>query len=529
MHAYQGPGRAVAFAANAMCSTSHPLAAKTALDMIERGGNAADAAVAGALVLGICEPMMCGLGGDVFAMIRAPGQTRIAGLNGSGRSPAGLDAEMLRKEGLTSVPLDSVHSVTLPGAVDAFDRLVSDWGKLELAEVLEPAILYAECGVPVCHRSAIDWKTFAQRLHGPGRVHYLDDGRPYSPGRIFASPAQAEALRLVAREGRDAFYSGPIMEDMLTTLKAAGGRHSNEDFAAVQADYVEPISATYRDYVMTELPPNGQGITALLIANILARFDLKALDPNGARRVHLEAEATRLAYGARDRFVGDPQYADLRISHMLSDATADALASLIDLNRATPNLDDRSEAVHRDTVYICVVDKERLAVSLIYSTFWPFGSGLASERYGISFQNRGAGFNLTKGHVNELEGSKRPLHTLVPGFMEKAGSFVMPFGVMGGPFQATGHAHLLSNMADFGMDLQEAIDSPRSFADTAKGELVLEAGFSETVAAELIAMGHAVTRAPIGLGGAQGIQIDVERGILIGGSDPRKDGVALGF
>jgi gamma-glutamyltranspeptidase/glutathione hydrolase len=319
------------------------------------------------------------------------------------------------------------------------------------------------------------------------------------------------------------------MEDMLTTLRAAGGRHAEEDFAAVQADYVAPISATYRDYSMTELPPNGQGITALLIANILARFDLGTLDPNGASRVHLEAEATKLAYGARDRLVGDPEHADLRIGHMLSDATADALASLIDPKRATANLDDRSEAVHRDTVYICVVDKERMAVSLIYSTFWPFGSGLASERYGISFQNRGAGFSLKKGHVNELRGSKRPLHTLVPGFMEKAGSFVMPFGVMGGPFQATGHAHLLSNMADFGMDLQEAIDSPRSFADTAKGELVLEAGFSETVAAELTAMGHAVTRAPIGLGGAQGIQIDVERGILIGGSDPRKDGVALGF
>jgi gamma-glutamyltranspeptidase/glutathione hydrolase len=529
MHAYNGPGRAPAFAAEAMCATSHPLAARTALDIIAAGGNAVDAAVAGALVLGLCEPMMCGLGGDAFAMIRVPGRDGLVGLNGSGRAPAALDAARLRGEGHTSVPLESAHSITLPGAVDTFDRLVRDWGRLELAAVLEPAIRYAERGVPVCHRSAIDWAKYGERLHGPGRIHYLDDGRPFGPGRMFASPSQAEALRLIASEGRDAFYKGAIMEDMLATLKAAGGLHEAADFAAVEADYVEPIGTAYRGHVLTELPPNGQGVTALLIANILSRFDLGGLDPNGSRRVHLEAEATRLAYGARDRFVGDPRHAELRLEHMLSDATADALASLIDPRRATPHIDRRAEAVHRDTVYICVVDGDRMAVSLIYSTFWPFGSGLASERYGISFQNRGAGFSLSEGHVNELKGSRRPLHTLIPGFMEKPGAFIMPFGVMGGPYQATGHAHVLSNIADFGMDVQEAIDSPRSFADAEEGRLVLEAGFSDAVAAELAAMGHAVMRAPIGMGGAQGIQIDLDRGILVGGSDPRKDGVALGF
>lgn len=528
MHAYQGPGRRVAFASEAMCSTSHPLAAKTALDIIAQGGNAVDAAVAGAVVLGICEPMMCGLGGDAFAMVRVPGQDGIVGLNGSGQAPAALDADRLRADGLTSIPLDSVHSITLPGAIDAFDRLVRDWGRLDLAAVLEPAIRHAERGVPVCHRSAIDWSAFGGRLRGPGRAHYLDSGRPFAAGQLFSSRPQAEALRLIAREGRDAFYEGPIMDDMLATLKAAGGLHVAEDFSAVEAEYVEPIATTYRDHVLTELPPNGQGITALLIANILSRFDLRELDPNGTLRVHLEAEATKLAYGARDRFVGDPRHADLRIARMLSDSTADALAALIDPRRAAPGPDPRAEAVHRDTVYICVVDKDRMAVSLIYSTFWPFGSGLASERYGISFQNRGAGFGLAEGHVNELKGGRRPLHTLIPGFMEKPAAFVMPFGVMGGPFQATGHAHVLSNMADFGMDLQEAIDCPRSFADSARGELVLEAGFSDAVAAKLGEMGHKVSRADIGMGGAQGIQIDLARGILIGGSDQRKDGLALG-
>lgn len=528
MHAYQGPGRSAAFASGAMCSTSHPLAAKTALDVIGRGGNAVDAAVAGAVMLGLCEPMMCGLGGDAFAIIHSPRLGRVIGLNGSGRSPSALDAALLRAQNVSEIALDSIHSVTIPGAVNAFDRLIADFGELSFAEVLEPAIACAKKGVPVCHRSAIDWKTFGDRLRDDGRTHFLDDGQPYRPGTIFRALGQADALRLIARDGKDAFYRGPIMEDMLTSLAEAGGLHSAEDFAAVSADYVDPVSVGYRGHTLTELPPNGQGATALLLAKILERFDLSKLDPNGARRAHLEGEATRLAFNARDRFIGDPQHAALRLEHMLSDETADALAALIDPQRATPHLERSSEAVHRDTVYICVVDAQRTAVSLIYSLFWPFGAGLASKRFGICFQNRGAGFNLTEGHVNELKGGKRPLHTLIPGLMAGPGSYVMPFGIMGGPFQATGHARLLTNLVDYGMDIQEAIDAPRSFADPATGQLVLETGYDDTVAAELAEMGHKITRAPIGLGGAQAIQIDLERDLLIGGTDPRKDGIVLG-
>jgi gamma-glutamyltranspeptidase/glutathione hydrolase len=529
MHHYQGPGRSVAFSAKGMCSTSHPLAAMTALDIMRQGGNAVDAAVAGAVVLGLCEPMMCGLGGDVFAMLSLPGRNGIVGLNGSGHAPAALGAGLLREQGHGCMPLASVNAITLPGAVEAFDRLVRDWGRLELGEVLGPAIRVAEEGVPVCHRSARDWETFAGRLWGTGVSHYLDGGRPYRAGQRFASPAQAEALRLIARDGKDAFYRGAIMQDMLSTLNAAGGLHSAEDFAAVESDYVEPISVDYRGFTLTELPPNGQGVTALLLAKILERFDIGKMDPNGARRIHLEAEATRLAYDARDRFVGDPVSSMLRLDHMLSDSTADALAALIDPDHAQPTIRERAEAVHRDTVCICVVDEDRCAVSLIYSIFWPFGSGLASERYGISFQNRGAGFSLTEGHVNELKGGKRPLHTLIPGFAERRGEYLMPFGVMGGAYQATGHAHLLSNLADFEMDIQAAIDAPRSFADPVTGKLMLEIGFGDDVAASLSKMGHEVERAKIGMGGAQAIQIDIKRGILVGGTDPRKDGVALGY
>lgn len=529
MHDYTRPGRAVAYAANAMCATSHPLAAKTALDTIAQGGNAVDAAVAGALVLTFCEPMMCGLGGDVFAMIRLPETGELIGLNGSGRAPAGLDAQILRDQGFSKVPPNSVHAVTVPGAVDAFSRLISERGNLDLATVLAPSIRAAEEGVPVCRRSAFDWRDEWGQLQAHGRDHYLKDGAPYAEGDLFRSQAQAEALKLIAREGADAFYRGAIAEDMVDSLREAGGLHTADDFAATRATAVTPISTDYHGTTLHELPPNGQGATALLLANILARFDLAKLDPNGAQRIHIEAEATRLAYDARRRFLADPDHATLRLDHMLSLDTADRLASLIDPKRASHDLDRRAEAVHRDTVYITVVDQNRMAVSLIYSVFWAFGSGFASKRFGISLQNRGAGFNLFEGHFNELKGGKRPLHTLIPGFAERAGAYSIPFGVMGGMYQATGHAHFLSNVVDWGMDVQAAIDAPRAFADPETGLLDIEAGFSPSVVAELEAMGHKINRVPIGMGGGQAIQIDWQRGVLAGGTDFRKDGVALGF
>lgn len=529
MKHYHGIGRRTAFASEAMCATSHPLAAQTALEILRRGGNAVDAAVAGAVVLGLCEPMMCGLGGDVFAMVRDPASGRIHGLNGSGRAPAALNAAHLRAEGLRAVPLESVHAITLPGAVDAFERLLKAHGRMGFPEVLEPAIRHAEAGVPVCHRSAIDWSVFGGRLWGAGQQHYLKSGAAYQAGQIFASPAQAAALRLIASEGAEAFYQGAIMQDMLATLQAAGGHHTAKDFAAVAATEVSPIRVSYRGHDLVELPPNGQGATALLLAKILERFDIATLEPAGAQRIHLLAEATRLAYLARNRFIGDPEHGAIDVARLLSDETADALADSIDPCKASATLEQRVEALHRDTVYICVVDQSGLSVSLIYSTFYPFGSGLASERFGISFQNRGAGFNLHEGHPNELQGSKRPLHTLIPGFIEQAGSYSMPFGVMGGPFQAAGHAHFLSNLVDFGMDVQEAIDCPRSFADISTGNLEVESGISDRVLAELAERGHQIRRVEIGMGGAQAIRANLKTGQLEGGSDQRKDGLALGY
>jgi gamma-glutamyltranspeptidase/glutathione hydrolase len=526
MRDFQLPGRSPVLAANAMCATSHPLAAKIALDILQAGGNAADAAIAGAVLLGIAEPQSCGIGGDCFVLVKPAGAETVVALNGSGRAPAGLSAAALRARGMASIGTEAIESVTMPGAVDAFAALAERHGRLGLAALLAPAIRYAEDGVPVAPRVAFDWADDGPRLSGAARRFYLRDGRPLVTGDIFRSPGQAEALRRIVREGRAGFYAGEVAEDMVRSLRAAGGTHTLDDFGSTACAWAEPVAGAYRDHDLIEHPPNGQGATAILLLKILARFDIAALDPSGPERTHLEAEAAKLAYDARDRFIADPGHTT-RLDHMLSDATADRLAALIDPWRAMDQVTRRTEAIHRDTVYITVVDRDRMAVSLIYSTYWGFGAGIASERFGILFQNRGAGFTLAEGHPNEAGGGKRPMHTIIPAMLGQRGRIVMPFGVMGGSFQPMGHAHLTSNLLDFGMDLQEAIDAPRCMAEA--GVLKLERGYSPATRAALAAMGHEVVDPDGPLGGGQAIRIDHERGLLIGGSDPRKDGCALGF
>lgn len=526
MRDFQHPGRSEIFAVNGVCATSHPLAAKTAIDILERGGNAVDAAIAGAVLLGLAEPQSCGIGGDCFVLVKPAGREDVIALNGSGRAPAGLSAEALRARGLTTVGTESVEAVTIPGAVDALCRLAEDHGRLGIAACLAPAIRYADEGIPVAPRVAFDWADSADRLQGPGRRHYLASGRAPAAGDLFRSPAHADALRLIARHGRAGFYDGPVAEDMVATLRAAGGCHTLEDFAATRADYGMPISGAYMGHEVLEHAPNGQGATALLLLNILKRFDLARLDPFGSERAHIEAEAAKLAYDARDRFIADPDHVT-RLEHMLAEATADRLAALIDPDRAMPAAAQAAEAVHRDTIYITVVDRDRMAVSLIYSTYWSFGSGLASDRYAILLQNRGAGFSLVPGHPNEAGPGKRPMHTIIPGMLRQGGRLVMPFGVMGGAYQPNGHARLLTNILAYGLSPQEAIDAPRSFATA--GMLKLERGYDRRVAAELAAKGHEVTVPDEPLGGAQAIVVDHARGVLVGASDPRKDGCALGY
>ena len=525
MRDFHLPGRSPVLATGGMCATSHPLAAQTAVDILTRGGNAMDAAIAGAVLLGICEPQMTGIGGDCFVLYSPAGSDEVHALNASGTAASAQNAADMRAKGLETVPLYDAQAVTIPTAMDGFCHLSENVGKMGLDAVLAPAIHYAETGVPVAARVAFDWATSANVLQGAARKHFLVDGKAPASGEMFAAPGQAEVLRRVAKEGRDAFYQGEVAEDMLAALNAAGGLHSVDDFANAKATPSTPVSGGYKDIDVVEHPPNGQGATALLMLNILSQFDIAGMDPLGAERIHIEAEATKLGYDARNRFLADPDHTT-RLEHMLAPETAQKLAALIDPKRAMAAAAPLSEAVHKDTIYITVVDGDGMQVSLIYSIFHGFGSGIASDKFGILFQNRGAGFTLEDGHPNELKGGKRPMHTIIPGMIRKAGKVIMPFGVMGGAYQCCGHARFASNITDFGMDPQAAIDAPRSFVDN--GVLQVERGYSDAVRAELAAMGHKVEIPETAIGGAQAI-LSHESGVLEGASDPRKDGCALGY
>ena len=525
MRDFQMPGRSGVFAENGMCATSHPIAAQAALDILKQGGNAMDAAIAGAVLLGVCEPQSTGIGGDCFALISSAGSDEVQAFNGSGRAPAAANAADLRARGLSAIPLYSAEAVSVPGSIDGFCQLSEEHGKLGLDTILQPAIHYFENGVPIAPRVAFDYELASKVLNPAGRRHYLINDKAPAIGALFHLPGQAEVLRRVAAKGREAFYEGEIAEDMVNSLRAAGGVHEMSDFAAVKGNPTTPVSGDYKGIELVEHPPNGQGATAILLLNILKHFDIAGMDPRGTERAHIEAEAAKLAYDARNRFLADPDHTT-RLDHMLAPETAEKLAALIDPKRAMPAAAPLTEAVHKDTVYITVVDKDRMAVSLIYSTFYGFGSGIASEKFGILMQNRGAGFTLQEGHPNELAGGKRPMHTIIPGMLRENGRVIMPFGVMGGAYQPAGHARFLSNMMDFGMDPQAAIDMPRLFPED--GKLKVERGYGEAVHRELADLGHDVTIPPGPIGGAQAIRIH-ENGVLEGASDPRKDGCATGY
>ncbi len=525
MRDFQASGRSPTFASNGMCATSHPLAAKVAVQMLEAGGNAVDAAIAGAVLLGICEPQMTGIGGDCFVLLTPAGEDRVVALNGSGRAPAALDAALMREKGLKTVPLRGVEAVTIPGAIDAFCTLSRDFGKLGLAASLAPAIHYAEAGVPVAPRVAFDWAQSVDALQGAARDKYLWHGAAPVAGQMFRAPEQAEVLRRVAMQGRAGFYEGEVAEDMVTSLRAAGGVHTLDDFAVCRSAYTDPISGGYGGLDLWEHPPNGQGATAMLMLNILKHFDVESMAPFGAQRAHIEAEAAKLAYDTRNRVIADPDHTH-RLEHLLSLNTAAKLAVLIDPKRAMSADLPGAEAVHKDTIYITVVDQDRMCVSLIYSVFHAFGSGIMSDKFGVMFQNRGAGFTLEADHINEAKGGKRPMHTIIPGLLKKDGKPYIPFGVMGGAYQPCGHARFVSNLTDFGMDVQAAIDAPRSFAEGI--QLKVERGYGASVRQELADMGHTVVIPDGPIGGGQAIELR-DDGVLVGGSDPRKDGCALGY
>jgi gamma-glutamyltranspeptidase/glutathione hydrolase len=520
------PGRSEVYAADGMVAASHPLATLAALDALRAGGTAADAAVTAAAALGVLEPQMTGIGGDCFCLVAKPGKP-VWGYNGSGRAGAAARAEALVAQGITDITAESVHSVTVPGACEAWAAVLKAHGRFGLDRALAPAIRYAEEGMPVAPRVATDWERYGDVLRrdsGAAR-HLLLNGRPPTAGDRMKYPALAAVLRAVAAGGPKAFYEGAAAADIVATLSARGSFLRTEDFARHQGDVVEPISANYRGLDVVELPPNNQGVAALVLLNILERFDLAALDPGGAERLHIQLEAARLAYAVRDTHVADPAFMRTPVPALLDKGFARTLADRIDRSKRVPM--PKAPAPGSHTVLITVVDRDRTAVTLINSLFREFGSGIATEKTGILLHNRGSGFVVDPAHPNAIGPSKRPLHTLVPALAMRDGRCELAFGVMGGHYQAMGHAHFITNMIDYGMDLQTALEYPRVFF---LGEVTeVERGVSPAAIEGLRTRGHDVQLRPLPFGGGQAIRIDWERGVLIGASDHRKDGCALGY
>ncbi len=527
MRDFQVPGRSAAYADNGMIATSHPQATLAGLDVLRRGGNAVDAALTAVAALCVIEPQATGIGGDGF-FLYAPKAGGVQAFNGSGRAPAALSIDKLKSLGIDQVSLESVHSVTIPGAIDAWCRLHAAHGSLPMEEILAPAIQFAELGYRIQPRVASDWAGQAGRLsvHADTKACFLPGGVAPGVGDKFAQPTLGATLRAVAKHGAKGFYQGPVAEMMVKALNALGGLHSLEDFAGHDSDFVDPIQTGYRGVDIFECPPNGQGMTVLILLNILSGFDLSPGALSDADRIHVLSEATKLAYAERARWCADPAVAPAPLDRLLSKQHADQLRAKISMQQAM-DLAVNDGSRHKDTTYLTVVDRDRNAISFINSVFHAFGAAIYDPASGVMFQNRGLGFVLDPDHPNALAPKKRPMHTIIPGMAMKNGRAFMPFGVMGGQFQSSGHSQLLSRILDEGLDPQEAIERPRTFAYD--GVLQVENTVPAPVLADLEARGHKIQVQTSPLGGAQAIQIDWERGVLIGGSESRKDGCALGW
>lgn len=514
------------FTGRAMIATSHPLATAAGLEVLQSGGNAVDAALAAAAVQCVVDPLMTGIGGDCFVLY-APAGGGVKALNGSGRAPAAASVEAYRAalpEG--EIPQTSAQGVTVPGSISAWCRLHADHGSRPLAQLFARAISHARDGFVVTPRVAQDWARNAATVGNDphAAAHFLPDGHAPAAGDRFAQPLLADRLAEIAERGAAAFYTGPAAEAMVARLRELGGLHTAEDFAAGEngAEWVTPISASYRGHDIYQCPPNGQGVAALLILKLMERYDTAAL--SDADLLHLHAEATKIAYHHRDALLGDPQSCPGLVETLLSEPVLDTLRARIDMARAAkPALWDEPE--HKDTIYLCVVDEEGNAISFINSLFHAFGSGRLDPATGVLFNSRGASFRLIEGHPNAVGPMKRPMHTIIPGMVMKDGRAVMPFGVMGGQYQAAGHAAFLAAVLDRGMGLQAAMDLPRSFATG--GVLEVEPTVAPDIRADLEARGHRVKVVEGPMGGSQAIRIG--NGVLEGGSDSRKDGMALGY
>jgi gamma-glutamyltranspeptidase/glutathione hydrolase len=512
-------------------ATSQTLASQAGAQVLARGGSAADAAIAANAVLAVVEPMSCGMGGDLFAIYWEARTGKLWGLNASGWAPRGLTIEVLKQRGYSSMPQSGILSVSVPGAVEGWKKLHGRFGRLPWQDLFAPAVYYARNGFPVTEIIAEHWKDSEAKLAADAEARrvFLPGGVPPKTGEIFRNPDLARAFELLARLGPDAFYKGPIAEALLRTSRRLGGVLAPEDLSEFEAEWVEPISTTYRGWTVYELPPNSQGIAALEMLNIMEHFPLPEWPAASARACHVKIEAQKLAYEDLRRYVGDPRFARVPVRGLLSKAYAAERARLIRPDRAecAPSAGSPPPG---DTVYLAVVDREGNIASLIQSIYLHFGSGVVVEGMGFHLHNRAALFELDPGHPNALAPRKRPFHTIIPAFMEK-GPLKVGFGIMGGYNQAQAHAQFVSYLADHGMNIQAALEAPRFTKLTFGGcDLMMESRVPLDVRSELARLGHRITwlgEFSGSVGGGQVVMHDAAARVNYGASSPRKDGAAV--
>ncbi|MBI5301748.1 MAG: gamma-glutamyltransferase [Chloroflexi bacterium] len=537
--------RSPVFARNGMVAASQPLAAMAGIRILQAGGNAADAAVATAATLNVTEPTSTGLGGDMFALFYDAQTRRVTALNGSGRAPAALTIDLIKRDGLFSnlqSPISNpfhAHNVTVPGACAGWCDLIARHGTLPMRNILAPAIELAEKGFPVAPTTAYFWQRGVERQlkHALGGSALMIDGRAPRAGEIFRNPGLARTLHTIAEGGKDAYYNGDIARAIAKAIQQSGGMMTEDDLAAHESTWDEPISTTYRGVRVWECPPNGQGLAALIALNIVEGIDLNYHAPTSVERLHLLIEAMRLAFADTGWYVADPKFSPAPLDDLLSKKYAAERLALIHPHRATTNTQHGAPVASSDTVYFCVVDGAGNACSFINSNYMGFGTGIVPEGWGFTLQNRGNNFSLDPNHPNALAPHKRPYHTIIPGMMthESDGALYAPFGVMGGFMQPQGHLQVVVGLIDDELDPQAALDRPRFCLSEAKpaSRVELEDGIPFETLAQLTAMGHTVApitgyaRATFGRG--QIIVRDPDTGVLCGGSDPRADGCAIGI
>ncbi|MBN1507436.1 MAG: gamma-glutamyltransferase [Sedimentisphaerales bacterium] len=535
---HRNRNRSTVISRNGMVCTSQPLASMAGVDVLQAGGTAADAAIAANAMIGLVEPMSCGIGGDLFAIVWSERDRRLFGLNASGRSPYDWNLQQARDMGLTQVPTYSPLAWSVPGCVSGWAALHERFGRLPFARLLEPVIQHAREGFPVSPIIAHSWSFGSAETPGL-RSTYLPDGKPMYYGAIFRNPALADVCELLARQGPAVFYQGEPAERIVRFSQASGGKFGLRDFRDHKADWVEPVSTSYRGYDVWELPPNGQGIAALQMLNLLEHFDIGSLAPNSAEHLHLFIEAKKLAFEDRAVYYADMDFARVPLQQLISKEYAAERVKLIDRSRAAQQVSPGRIRGSSDTIYMTAADKDGNMVSLIQSIFHGWGSGYVPDGLGFCLQNRGQLFALDPKHLNCLEPHKRPFHTIIPAFVTKGGDPVFSFGVMGGDFQPQGHVQVLMNLLDFGMSPQQAGEQPRvehaesstptGIKMTGSGTVGFERGIADDVKLKLAYMGHKV-RPNIGaFGGYQGIWRQDDPLRYFGASDPRKDGCAIGY